>query len=507
VFKIQGALHHKVGSLLPAEGQEPIYAQLYFYSPEEANAARMRRTQGLNSNSGLKQEVMNILDDVLRRNHAYIPLYKTAYERIKEQQRNHPDAPSEIYARITCEPGTDARRYNAPTANDVAAILPGDGSVVPDHRDIILHERGGPLRRIHETHPSYQPLLYVLLFPYGEDGYHTKIPLALQDDTDDEPWGEREAEEGEGNQPKRRQMVSLLEYYAYCLHQRVTDSIHIFHSGLLLQQWIVDAWAATDQYRLTWLRNNQASLRVNLYKGLANAIANDVGAQLGNLGQRFILPSSYIGGSRFMFQLYQDSIAIARFSGKPDWFLTMTANPNWDEIKSALLPGQSASDRPDLVARVFREKVRVLIKYIKEGAFGEYAGVVYTIEFQKRGFPHIHVLIFLTPRARLKRAEDIDRVISAEIPDPVTHPRLHQLVTTLMIHSPCGEHNPNAPCMKNGKCSKGYPKPFQEETTLSEDGYTLYARHNNGRHIIKKINNKDVIVDNRWVVPHCPRYI
>ncbi|KAJ7240050.1 hypothetical protein C8J57DRAFT_1085988, partial [Mycena rebaudengoi] len=165
VFKIQGALHHKVGSLLPAEGQEPIYAQLYFYSPEEANAARMRRNQGLNSNSGLKQEVMNILDDVLRRNHAYIPLYKTAYERIKEQQRNHPDAPSEIYARITCEPGTDARRYNAPTANDVAAILPGDGSVVPDHRDIILHERGGPLRRIHETHPSYQPLLYVLLFP------------------------------------------------------------------------------------------------------------------------------------------------------------------------------------------------------------------------------------------------------------------------------------------------------------------------------------------------------
>ncbi|KAJ7213752.1 hypothetical protein C8J57DRAFT_1096672 [Mycena rebaudengoi] len=251
VFKIQGALHHKVGSLLPAEGQEPIYAQLYFYSPEEANAARMRRNQGLNSNSGLKQEVMNILDDVLRRNHAYIPLYKTAYERIKEQQRNHPDAPSEIYAWITCAPGTDAHRYNAPTANDVAAILLGDGSVVPDHRDIILHERGGPLHRIHETHPSYQPLLYVLLFPYGEDGYHTKIPLALQDDTDDEPLGEREAEEGEGNQPKRRQMVSLLEYYAYRLHQRVTDSIHIFQSGPLLQQWIVDAWAATDQYRLT----------------------------------------------------------------------------------------------------------------------------------------------------------------------------------------------------------------------------------------------------------------
>ncbi|KAJ7280767.1 hypothetical protein C8J57DRAFT_960741, partial [Mycena rebaudengoi] len=65
VFKIQGALHHRVGSLLPEQGKEPIYAQLYFYSPEEANAARMRRNQGLNANAGLRQEVMNILDDVL----------------------------------------------------------------------------------------------------------------------------------------------------------------------------------------------------------------------------------------------------------------------------------------------------------------------------------------------------------------------------------------------------------------------------------------------------------
>jgi hypothetical protein len=39
VFKIQGALYHNVGSLLPEAGKDPIYAQLYFYSSEEANAA------------------------------------------------------------------------------------------------------------------------------------------------------------------------------------------------------------------------------------------------------------------------------------------------------------------------------------------------------------------------------------------------------------------------------------------------------------------------------------
>ena len=42
----------------------------------------------------------------------------------------------------------------------------------------------------------------------------------------------------------------------------------------------------------------------------------------------------------------------------------MTANPKWDEITHELLPGQQASDRPDLVSHVFRAKVRILLKEI-----------------------------------------------------------------------------------------------------------------------------------------------
>ncbi len=43
----------------------------------------------------------------------------------------------------------------------------------------------------------------------------------------------------------------------------------------------------------------------------------------------------------------------------------MTANPNWPEIKDALFPGQSANERPDLVARVFHAKLTSLIKEIR----------------------------------------------------------------------------------------------------------------------------------------------
>jgi hypothetical protein len=205
-----------------------------------------------------------------------------------------------------------------------------------------------------------------------------------------------------------------------------------------------------------------------------------------------------------MFQLYQDSLAIARFARKPDWFLIMTADANSPEIKDALLPGQTAADNPDLVARVFREKVRILLKAVKDGAFGDCLGTVWTIEFQKRGLPHLHLLIFLRRHARLKNADEIDRVISAQLPDPDQFPRLFELVKKLMVHNPCGQENPNAPCMKDGKCSKGYPKAFQEQTQLSQDGYTLYARPNNGRHFINSKNQK---IDNCWIVPHSPRLI
>ena len=99
-------------------------------------------------------------------------------------------------------------------------------------------------------------------------------------------------------------------------------------------------------------------LRVDVYSGVVDAVVANADANLAELGQRFILPSSYIGSSRNMFQLYQDSLALARFFAKPDFFLTVTANPYWAEIKDELLPGQTPQDRPDLVSHVFVRKSR-----------------------------------------------------------------------------------------------------------------------------------------------------
>ncbi|KIK36582.1 hypothetical protein CY34DRAFT_30821, partial [Suillus luteus UH-Slu-Lm8-n1] len=94
-------------------------------------------------------------------------------------------------------------------------------------------------------------------------------------------------------------------------------------------------------------------------------------------------------------QMLQDSLVICHVCLKPDLFLMMTANGSWPEITENLLQGQSAVDRPDLVAYVFYQKQQALLKKVHAGYYGKVAGLVYTIEYQKRGLSHMHLLIFL----------------------------------------------------------------------------------------------------------------
>jgi hypothetical protein len=115
------------------------------------------------------------------------------------------------------------------------------------------------------------------------------------------------------------------------------------------------------------MRHNQSQFRADLYNGIADSMAQNDEVDGADLGRRIILPSSYTGGDRFMAQLYQDSMAIVRHFGKPSLFITMTANPQWKEFQDELLPGQTASDGPDLVCRVFKLKKKALLKNIKEG--------------------------------------------------------------------------------------------------------------------------------------------
>jgi hypothetical protein len=151
-------------------------------------------------------------------------------------------------------------------------------------------------------------------------------------------------------------------------------------------------------------------------------------------------------------------------------------------------------------------KKKALIDLIyKEGIFGTAVAYVYTIEFQKRGLPHIHLLIFLKDPHKLLTTDAINSCISAMWPDPETQPLLFETVKTCMVHGPCGADYPNAPCMVDDgcggkKCSKGFPKAFAEFTTMDGNGYPVYRRCNDGR--AYEVNGK--MVNNRNLVPFSP---
>ena len=89
-------------------------------------------------------------------------------------------------------------------------------------------------------------------------------------------------------------------------------------------------------------------------------------------------------------------MAAVRRYGRPSLFITMTCNDNWKEIREALESDEIAEDRPDIIDRVFRLKLKELMNdLIKKKVFGETLSHVYVIEFQKRGRPHAHILIIL----------------------------------------------------------------------------------------------------------------
>jgi Helitron helicase-like domain at N-terminus len=279
----------------------------------------------------------------------------------------------------------------------------------------------------------------------------------------------------------------------------IRDSFNpIISAGKLFQQWCVDSYLQVEANNLNFVRYQQSKLRSELYQGLADHLANAATAAGVQARLPIILPSSFEGSPRNMRERLQDAMSIFGKHGPPDLFITFTANPTWNEIISNLQRGEAASDRPDLVARVFKLKLKALMEDLTVNhVLGRCTAFVYTVEFQKRGLPYAHILIVLENDYKFKTPERIDEVVSAEIPEVRENSRLFEIVTRCMMHGPCGASNPYAPCMEDGKCKKRFPKDFQQTTATNVDGYPLYRRREG-----YTVEVRGKVMDNRFVVPH-----
>ncbi|KAF7807335.1 uncharacterized protein G2W53_039496 [Senna tora] len=187
-------------------------------------------------------------------------------------------------------------------------------------------------------------------------------------------------------------------------------------------------------------------------------------------------------------------------TGFPDLFITFTCNPRWPELDK-IFDGLSCKpeDKLDLVSRIFKINLKMLIKDItKDMLFGRCRVDIYTIEFQKRGLPHAHILPWLALEDKLTTTSQIGSIIFAEIYNANVHPERHEAVKSFMIHGPCGASRTTASYMQNGKCSKHFPKKFSDRTLFNDDGYAKY----HCRYTCITVMKNGVELDNRFVVPY-----
>ena len=92
----------------------------------------------------------------------YYTAFKTAHERLQESDH------LSLHLKTVDTPRLDRRRYNRPTASEVAVLMPGTGEEITNgKRDIIIHHRRIGFQRISDLSSAYLPLRYPLLFPLG----------------------------------------------------------------------------------------------------------------------------------------------------------------------------------------------------------------------------------------------------------------------------------------------------------------------------------------------------
>ncbi|KAJ1275409.1 hypothetical protein BS78_05G133600 [Paspalum vaginatum] len=169
VFKISGQLCHRIGSLLPRDGERPEYAQLYIFDTKNDIRNRMGVSSYMNKKFRPNLDIVAALIDMFNTHNPIVQLFRSARDRIV-------GSTNEKFAiKLFGEPDKHGDIFSAPVASEVVGLVVGDVGQSHGCRDLIVEDCFGQLQRVEEKHCKFMAMQYPILFPYGEDGYHEKI--------------------------------------------------------------------------------------------------------------------------------------------------------------------------------------------------------------------------------------------------------------------------------------------------------------------------------------------
>ena len=131
----------------------------------------------------------------------------------------------------------------------------------------------GSLQILPELNRLYDPLHFVLLSPYGEEGYHRNL------------------------RQTNGKAMSPLMLYSYKHHIRPGQSNIIVRSGKLSQEYACCEMHKIEWCRLCYIEANQKKLKAETYGNVMDAMtANE---DVTDIGRTVILPPSHYGEHLF----------------------------------------------------------------------------------------------------------------------------------------------------------------------------------------------------------------
>ncbi|CAF1841741.1 unnamed protein product [Brassica napus] len=259
-FRIQGQTYHCIVSLIPKPGLPPNYLQLYIFDTANEVKNRLEALGQTTSEGKADEATLKVLIEMMDANNCLAKVFR------RVRDRNEANSEQDFTISLISDKGK-GKQYDLPQSNETLSV---------------------------SDHPLYMSLQYLLLFPYGEYGFNTEIPLHL--------------EEGSS---RTRQFLRIRKFYASQIQTRLKEGMTLIMSGRLLHQYVVDVYSTIEEDRLRWTRNNQDVLRAELYSNVCDAVGKgDTDAR--TVGKRFILPPSFTGGPRYLIEKYHDAMVICR---------------------------------------------------------------------------------------------------------------------------------------------------------------------------------------------------
>lgn len=202
VYKILGLHYHQYGSLMPDDDKTPKFCQLYIYDTQNEVNNRMRAVNKDNVNA-VDADVLKGLLDMLDQINPLVKKFRMARDRFEK------DNIVDLKIVMKVSRTESGRENNVTDGDEVAALIVGEPGYTCGKRDILIQNKMDHLERISDVHPLMMPLQYPVLFPRGEDGFHEKIKYSETNKVVE----------------KKREYVSIKEFYSYQFHIRPDEGI------------------------------------------------------------------------------------------------------------------------------------------------------------------------------------------------------------------------------------------------------------------------------------------